>query len=231
MGIMTGRELKAFRLKSQLTQEQAARRMGVSQTYLSLMESGKRPVSEGLKRKLVRTFSVSPTELPAKVKEYKVSKVSDDQLTSDLATLGYPGFSHWRHSRPKNPADVLLAGLYADQRDARLVEAFPWVVLQFPDLDWGSLVATAKLNDLQNRLGFVVSVSRGVADNAGDQTTAERLKSHEAELERSRLAREGTLCNDGMTNAERRWLAANRSTDAKHWRILADLSPQVVRYA
>src|ERR1051325_6079755 len=48
---------------------------------------------------------------------------------------------------------------------------------------------------------------------------------------RSLLARGDTLCNAGMTNAERRWLTTNRSSEAMHWRILASLSPELVRYA
>lgn len=228
---MTGRELKKYRRNRGLTQEQASDSLGVSQTYLSLLESDKRPLTARLQQKLVNKLHLRPTELPAKAKEYKVSAVSDDQLTADLAALRYKGFSHYKPSRLKNPADVLLSALKANDRDARLMEALPWLVLAFPDMNWNDLTRGAKMHDLQNRLGFVVSVARGLAEQRHNKTTATALKRREADLEPSILEREDTLCHDSMTDAERRWLATNRTDDAKRWRILASLSPQLVRYA
>ncbi|MBK8464574.1 MAG: helix-turn-helix transcriptional regulator [Chloracidobacterium sp.] len=227
---MTGLQLRQYRRRNRLTQQDAARSLGVSQGYLSLLEKEHRPLSEELKKKLVASLDLPMTELPSNVSKYKVGDVSDDQLTTDLATLGYPGFSHYKPSRPKNPADVLLAGLKANKRDARLVEAFPWLVLKFPDMKWDEVTRTAKMYDLQNRLGFVVSVARGMAEKRSDKTTAAALKRREADLEHSILAHEGTLCNETMTNAERRWLVDNRTASAKHWRILASLSPELARY-
>lgn len=223
---MTGRELKEYRKNKGLTQERASRLLGVSQTYLSLLERDKRPLTERLKQKFVRKLNVRPTELPAKVKEYKVSKVSDDQLTADLSALGYVGFSHWKPSRLKNPADVLLSALKSDNRDARLVEALPWLLFRFPDLDWNDVVVTAKVHDLQNRLGFVTNVAKTMAERFGSQTTAHKLRTVEAKLESSKLEREETLCNETMTRAERKWLEAQRPETAKHWNLLTDLSPQ-----
>ena len=223
---MTGHRLTQYRKQGGLTQDKAARLLGVSQTYLSLLESGERPLTEQLKRKVVRVFNVELTALPARMSSYKVLKTSDDQLTSDLATLGYLGFSHWKRSRRKNPADVLLSALNADKRDARLVEALPWVVFQFPDMEWKSLVMTAKAHDLQNRLGFVTNVARRMAEKYGNQATAQKLGSVEAGLEGSKLEKVGTLCNETMTRAERSWLAQNSPPEAEHWHLLTDLSPQ-----
>ncbi|MBK7935042.1 MAG: helix-turn-helix transcriptional regulator [Pyrinomonadaceae bacterium] len=223
---MTGRELKEYRKNSRLTQDEAAKVLGVSQTYLSLLESDKRRLTERLKKKLVKKMHVRPTELPAKTKDHKVTKVSDDQLTGDLAALGYKGFSHWKPSQLKNPADVLLSALNADKRDARLVEALPWLLFEFPDLEWNSVVMTAKAHDLQNRLGFVTSVARRMAERHGKKATAQKLESYEAGLERSKLEMVGTLCNETMTNAERKWLATHSTKEAKHWHLLSDLSPR-----
>ncbi|MBK7392725.1 MAG: helix-turn-helix transcriptional regulator [Chloracidobacterium sp.] len=223
---MTGRELREYRLKGRLTQEQVSTRLGVSQTYLSLLECDKRRLTDRLKRKLVKKMDLQPTELSAKAKEYKVAKVSDDQLTADLAALGYKGFSHWKPSQLKNPADVLLSALNADKRDARLVEALPWLLFEFPDLEWNSVVMTAKAHDLQNRLGFVTNVARRMAERYGKGTTAQKLETVESKLERSRLEKEETLCKETMTQAERKWLKAQRPEAAKHWNLLTDLSPQ-----
>jgi transcriptional regulator with XRE-family HTH domain len=223
---MTGHQLKQYRQKGGFTQIEAAKALGVSQPYLSLLENSERPLTERLKKKAVRLFKLSSTELPSKASAYEVAQVSDDQLTAELAALGYKGFSHWKPSRRRNPADVLLSALNADNRDARLVEALPWLVLAFPDMNWNDVTRVAKMNDLQNRLGFVVSVARGLAEQRNDETTAATLKRREADLEHSMLAREDTLCHDSMTSAERRWLADNRPANAKHWRLLADLVPE-----
>ena len=228
---MTGQKLTQYRKQKGLTQDKAAQLLGVSQTYLSLLENGDRPVTAELKRKVVVEFDLKFTELPAEMSSYRVTNTSDEQLTADLAGLGYKGFSHYNPSYGKNPADVLLSALNSNNRDARLVEALPWLIFAFPDMNWHDLTRVAKLHDLQNRLGFVVSVARGLAEQRDLKTTVAKLKRREAELEPSMLAREDTLCNESMTNAERRWLDTNRSDDAKHWRILASLSPHLVRYA
>lgn len=223
---MDGRKIKTYRRRSGLTQYEFAKSLGVSQTYLSLLESDSRRVTPKLKRKLVKKLHLRPTQLPAMTKDYKVKTVSDDQLTADLAALGYKGFSHYKPSRLKNPADVLLSGLRADKRDARLVEALPWVIFAFPDMAWNHLVMTAKAHDLQNRLGFVINVARRMAEKYGKRTDAQQLATVEAGLERSKLVKEETLCNETMTQAERAWLAQNRPKEAKHWHLLTDLSPR-----
>lgn len=223
---MTGQQLKRYRTKSGLTQQAAAKALGVSQPYLSLLESGERDLTDSLKKKAVRAFGLRVTELPAKASLYKVETTTDDQLTSDLATLGYIGFSHWKRSGHKNPADVLLSALHADRRDARLVEALPWLLFTFPDLEWNDVVMTAKAYDLQNRLGFVTEVAKRMAEKHGDQATARKLETVEARLESSRLVKEDTLCKETMTRAERDWLKTKRPEAAKHWNLLTDLSPQ-----
>ena len=227
---MTGHQLKQYRKQSRLTQDKAARLLGVSQTYLSLLEDDKRPLTEQLKRKVVRVFDLAVTELPAKMTSYKVSKTSDDKLTSDLSALGYEGFLHWKPSRLKNPADVLLSALNSSKRDARLVEALPWIVLKFHDMDWNDLAMVAKAYGLQNRLGFVTSVARSVAVFHGDLKVAAKLERHENGLKHDKLEREETLCNETMTNAERNWLLTERPDAAKQWNLLTGLLPQHLRY-
>lgn len=227
---MTGRQLKQYRKKSRRTQEEVARELGVSQTYLSLLESGKRSLTEELEVTAVKKFNLPLTELPAKTKVYTVVNTTDDQLTADLAALGYGGFLHWKPSQKKNPADVLLSALNASKRDARLVEALPWVVLEFPDMEWNGLIMTAKAHDLQNRLGFVTNVAMHIAEKRKDRKTAEKLKHWESELERSKLVREETLCNETMTNAERNWLQTERPEAARQWHLLTGLAPHHLRY-
>ncbi len=225
---MTGRELAHYRKKHGRTQRQTANALGVSQTYLSLLETGKRPMTERLHKKAAKFFDLPPTELPAQFASGELPTVSDAQLAADLADLGYLGFSHLRRKRPslKNPADVLLSALNAPQREARAVEALPWLLLAFPEMNWREVKHVAKMHDLQNRLGFLLNVAGGLAERKSNSSLAKLLRSREAELERSMLVREDTLCNEGMTNAERRWLATNRPTNARYWNLLADLTPR-----
>ena len=100
-----------------------------------------------------------------------------------------------------------------------------------PDLDGESLVSAAKVRDLQNKLGLVTSVARRVAEKRGENDKAELLRKQERVLQRSRLFLEDTLCNDSLTQTERRWLETNRPDEAKFWRVLTDLSPEHLSYA
>src|SRR2546422_6619560 len=105
---MSGSWLREERERKGWTQEQAAAALGVSQTYLSLLENGRRPVSPRLARKLGRKFVVPPTALPVVVKDVPEDAQS---LVEGLAALGYPGFTHFKPSRPVNPAQLLFAAL------------------------------------------------------------------------------------------------------------------------
>ena len=224
---MNGHWLREARERKGWTQEQTATRLGVSQTYLSLLENDRRAMSKRLATKLQRDFVVPATELPVE----STNKASDAQtLANSLGALGYPGFTHLRRGRRINPAQLLFAALRSPDLEARLTEALPWVVSQYPELDWKWLVAEAKLHDLQNRLGFVVALARQVAERKGQTVTAATLAAVEQQLEQSRLVREDTLCHDSMTQAERRWLRERRPAQAQHWNLLTSLVPGHLSY-
>lgn len=225
---MQGNWLREQRERKGWTQAQAASRLGVSQTYLSLLESGRRMVSKRLVKRLQRRFAVPPTALPVEATDVREDAES---LVEGLAALGYLGFAHFKQGRRVNPAQLLFVALRMPDLEPRLSEALPWVVWQYPDLDWQWLAAQAKLNDLQNRLGFVVSVAREVAERKGPAATAQALVNVEGRLESSRLAREDTLCRESMTQAERRWLRERRPEHAQHWNLLTGLVPEHLSYA
>jgi transcriptional regulator with XRE-family HTH domain len=232
---MTGMQLVLGRQQKGWSQQQAATRLGVSQPYLSLLEKGERAVTEELAHKAAYVFGLSPIALPMKANQRNLESANEDELATDLAALGYPGFSHLKSQRRrrrsrKNPAEVLASALHSSELDSRLTEALPWVLLRFPELNWQWLVSAAKLNDLQNRLAFVTNVARRLAETRGESETAALLAKQESVLERSRLAREDTLCHESLTNAERRWLRDHRSPEAKHWGLLTDLSPEHLSY-
>ena len=64
-------------------------------------------------------------------------------------------------SRRKPCPDALLLSVLAQpDADARVVDALPWLVRQYASqMDFLWLVRQAKLQDLQNRLGFVLQVA------------------------------------------------------------------------
>jgi transcriptional regulator with XRE-family HTH domain len=228
---MNGEDLKAGREQKSWTQQEAADRLGVSQPYLSLLEKGLRRVPEKLARKAAGAFRLSAVTLPARSEWHAVQHKNETTLAADLAALGYPGFSHLKRGRKKNPAEVLLSALSAADLNSRLTEALPWVLFSYPDLDWQALIKEVKVRDLQNRLGFVTSLARKLAEQRGDKAKAEWLRSKESSLARSRLLLEDTLCHESLTRAERKWLHTTRSDEAKYWRLITDLKPEHLNYA
>jgi transcriptional regulator with XRE-family HTH domain len=226
---MSGNELKRARERRGWSQQQAARRLGVSQPYLSLLESGRRPVTARLAIRLVQALGLPPTVLPL---PESFSAAENEELARYLSALGYPGFAYLRAGPPqRNPAALLLSALAMENCEARLVEALSWLLLEF-DLDAGWLVRQARLHNLQNRLGFVVSLARRVAEQAPRyRSRGQVLRQLETELECSRLAAEDTLCRASMGAAERRWLRESRPPEAAAWNLLTDWRPEHLRYA
>jgi len=98
-------------------------------------------------------------------------------------------------------------------------------------LNWAWLVERAKVRDVQNRLGYVVDLARQLAEQGPNRSFADTLRGEEQRLERSRLAEEGTLCQDSMTQVERRWLRENRPESAAHWNLLTNLRTRDLPYA
>ena len=220
------------RLAQGLSQVRAAARLRVSQSYLAMLESGGRRLTPELARRAMKAYDLPPTALPPSALGSSRRRVTAEGLASDLAALGYPGFAYLRPRKwqPKNPGEVLLTALAQEDLESRLVEALPWLVLRFWPLDQEWLVREAKLLDVQNRLGFVVSLARRRAEAAGDQPRARALTHLETVLERSRLAREDTLCRASLPEAERRWLAEHRAPEARHWNLLTDWTADALRY-
>ena len=154
-------QLRTARQARGWTQARAAARLGVSQPYLAMLEAGQRPLTSAVARRAMRVYSLPPTVLPPGV----APRVGAATLAQDLAALGYPGFVHLtrRGCAAKHPGAVLLTALAQPELEARAVEALPWLLLRYWSLDPAWLVREAKVRDLQNRLGFVVSLAREVA--------------------------------------------------------------------
>jgi transcriptional regulator with XRE-family HTH domain len=214
------KQLKRARQERGWNQQEAAARLGVTQAYLSMLERGQRSPSPRFTRKLVQVYGLPPTVLPAnEVKQ----NVSADFLARELALLGYPGFAHLRKGgRKMNPAEFLLTALAQPSLEARVAEGLPWLVLRYPDMPVDWLVKEARANNLQNRLGFVVTLAKEAAQKHD-------LQSLEQKLADSKLAKEDSFAE--LNEPERRWLKEHSSKEARVWNLLSDMRPDSLRYA
>jgi transcriptional regulator with XRE-family HTH domain len=229
---MDGASLRRLREERGMSQAQAASRLGVSQPYLSLLEAGDRPVTSRLARRYLATFGLSPSHLQPPESTDAWGAVEADVLAKHVAALGYAPFAYLStRAKPENPAAVLVWALGASSLEPRLVEALPWLLLRFDDLDLDWLVREAKLHDLQNRLGFLATLAAEVAKRGGPfEHRRDSLDKLCAVLEPSRLAREDTLCDETMSAKMREWARKSRSAAARHWNLLTTWNADQLRY-
>src|SRR5579859_1333126 len=129
---MNGENLRSARQERGWTQAEAGARLGVSQTYVALLETGRRRVPADLARKAVRVLRLNPALLPL---SEELVATSGDELARDFGRLGYPGFAYLRGGQLKNPAEVLLTALAQPNLDSRVAEGLPWLLLRYPDMD------------------------------------------------------------------------------------------------
>jgi transcriptional regulator with XRE-family HTH domain len=219
-------ELRRARVAAGLTQREAASRLGLSQPYLSQMECGRRVVPNRVLKRMKRLYGLRATSLPLPGKPGE-GVANADKHPSRLAALGYPGYAHVLPSPELNPAVVVLEALSEEDLDARVTCALPWVLVEYPDLNWNWLLTHVKLRNLQNRLGFLVSLARELAERTGNKPdAARRLSEVERELEQARLVAETTLSRESMPAAEREWLRANRPALARRWNVVTSLNAE-----
>lgn len=222
---MSGTHVRAARKAKGLTQAALAKKLGVSQGFVSLLERNHRSVSGGLVTRLAALLEMPPTTVPVKT----TAPLRTDEARRLLGTLGYEGFQYLKTYRCVNPAEVLLRALGAEVLDGRVAKALPWLLVQYPDLNWNWLVSEAKQQDLQNRLGFMVSLARAVAESRGRDQAAATLSKWEHKLEESRLLKLDPLSSG--TQAEQRWLREHRSAEARHWNVLSTLNSASLLHA
>jgi transcriptional regulator with XRE-family HTH domain len=161
---MTPHEFKSARLDKGWNQTQAAAKLRVSQAHLNCLEHGKRRLTPDLVRRATAVYGLSPEVLPTS-EAFTPETVDDQRLTEMLARLEYPGFVYLAtRTHKKNPSEFLLTALSQRSLDARVAAALPWVVFRFAKTDsW--LVENARKFNLQNRLGFVVTLAKRVAES------------------------------------------------------------------
>ncbi len=231
---MQANTLRLARNRREWTETQAAQRLGMSQSYLAMLEGGQRRVTPRLARKFKAVYGLSPAALPTPDLFEPRADVSNEEFARAVSALGYPGFAYMKaRVRERNPAEVLVEALKQDSLESRLVEALPWLLLHYWDMDGAWLARQAKLNDLQNRLGFVVSLAKQVSQRSSpvNEDRNRALEELGKMLEESRLVREDTFLKRVNTDVEREWLRQNRSAEAKYWNLLTNWRPEHLQYA
>jgi len=224
--------LQELREKLHLTQQQVAARLGLSQSYVSMLETGQRRLPAPLARRVVRLFKAPPTWHPLPDPFQPGRRVDPDWLARQLGALGYPGYRYLAgKTRAQNPAFVLLTALAADNLEPRAFEALPWLALRYPDMDGEWLARNAKVFDLQNRLGFVVTLARGFAEKRLDDSRMHALQNLAASLENSRLAREDRLPDVAGSKFAYETTKARRSQEAEYWNLVTGWRLEHFQYA
>lgn len=228
------REIRQYRGHLMLSQAQLAHALGVTQAYISQLERGKRPVSTKLAVKLAGLPDLR--RLPATVFPEDTAGLDriDADFAADLGAMGYPGFASPGERAPKNPAAVIVGILKRRQVAPGVMAAIPWLLLRFPDLNTSWLIDQARLNNLQNRLGFLTDLAIEIAETylaAGRFDEAHLLKLEEmrGHLEDSRLAKDDTLARP-LSPSERQFFEENRSETARHWNLLTGLTKETLPF-
>jgi hypothetical protein len=85
------------------------------------------------------------------------------------------------------------------------------------------LVENARRFNLQNKLGFVVTLARRLAEKQSNDVKSEELSRLENALDDSRLAKEDVFYRPLRTESEGDWLRKNRTEEAAHWNLLTDM--------
>jgi transcriptional regulator with XRE-family HTH domain len=230
---MLRKTLKVARNERNWTEKEAAKRLGMSQSYLAMLERGQRKVTPRLARKFKSAYGLRPTVLQTSDEFKPRVSVASEELVNEVSALGYPGFAYLKaRVKERNPAETLVEALCQASLESRVVEALPWLLLTYWDMNLGWLVKEAKLNNLQNRLGFVESLAEGVSKRSGpkDEERNRVLSELRNTLEKSRLAREDTFLKPVNTEVEREWLRKNRSDEARHWNLLTSWRPEHLTY-
>lgn len=219
---MTGTAVKDARRARGWSQSTLARRLGVTQAYVSLLESDARGVPDALAARLVRLLGLPPTELPHRRPDGALDAAAS---LGSLAALGCPHVAHLPRGASLNPAEVVVRTLRTTPLEARSLETLPWLLRRYPRLDWAWLMSQARQHDLQNRLGFVVALASELAANDNDAETASLLDQQAAGLARA-ILREPDDLGLPLTRAERVWLTEHRPPLASRWNVLSNLTAE-----
>src|SRR5438132_13142488 len=88
---MNPTDLRSVRQQRGWSEQEAARRLGVAQSYLARLEGGKRRLTSRVARRAMRVFGLAPTVLPPSPAE---NQWGAEALAQQIAALQYPGLDY-----------------------------------------------------------------------------------------------------------------------------------------
>lgn len=105
---LTGLKIRTLRRREGVTQGELARRIGISASYLNLIELNKRPVTAALLGRLAAALGVEPALLDGEAERRIVGAI--DEIAADAALSGgpHPGSAEELVGRHPGWADLLL---------------------------------------------------------------------------------------------------------------------------
>ena len=212
---------KRARKQAGLTQQRAAAKLRVCQSYLSMVENGQRALSPELARRMVHVYKLSPVSFPPSAARWDPKTVDPEQLAADLAGLGYPGFAYLRKRRStRNPGETL-----AYRPGSR-----PFGVAPLRGSPVAGAQALGDGHGMARKGGQAPRSAEsprcrsfGLARNAGSRASLPNpqrdaaLEQLESTLKRSLLAREEGLgaANLAIHETEEKWLKEHRPKEAR----------------
>ena len=123
LDLKIGPKIKAFRRQLGLQANKFAERLGISPSYLNLIEAGKRKIDGNLLIKISKELRIDLSDLTSKKDlnlENDISDLLDDQLFEDLDILG-PEVKDLVSSNPKIAKALIKLGDNYKQKDHEIV--------------------------------------------------------------------------------------------------------------
>ncbi len=123
LDLKIGPKIKAFRRQLGLQANKLAEQLGISPTYLNLIEGGKRKIDGELLIKISKELRVELSDLTSKSDinlENNISELLDDQLFEDLDILG-PEVKDLVNTNPKIARALIKLGDNFKQKDHEIV--------------------------------------------------------------------------------------------------------------
>ncbi len=123
LDLKIGPKIKAFRRQLGLQANKFAEQLGISPTYLNLIEGGKRKINGDLLIKISKELRVELSDLTSKSDinlENNISELLDDQLFEDLDILG-PEVKDLVSTNPKIARALIKLGDNFKQKDHEIV--------------------------------------------------------------------------------------------------------------
>lgn len=231
-----GSRLRAARAELHLSQQEAAAASGVTQSYLSMIESGKRSLQA---EDLFRMASIYQKPITYFFPNRDAPAATPNQVKVERSILFWADDPEHYGDRnqywsPDNvpPDEALLAG-FSIALNARIVEVIPRTLLKTqPMLSLPSLTQECMRQQSQNKLGFMLNILDLIWDQKrqkSDQEHAHWLARHMnmTTLWQNMLPKDSAFCGIPPAGEQRERLVNRLPSYCKDWRIIENWPKEV----